>query len=212
MAIRRRTSFSIAGVLLAASLTSAQPPPVTQPPLQPARPQPQDPTPVPAAKPPELTKPESMPPPPAPAGRLTKSETKFSGCIQRAAATAAPEGATDGSRLSAGFVLTNATTTLAKDTKDGAPPAGTKEYRLVPDGDRIKLAEHVGHQVEVMGKISLADAAPSPTSTDAGTSSSRPSGSTGVSTPPSAAAVAAPVTLTVTSLKMVSSTCSTPAS
>jgi hypothetical protein len=167
---------------------------------------------VPAAKPPDLTKPESMPPQPAPAGRLTKSDTKFSGCIQRAEASAAPEGAADGARLSAGFVLKNATTTLAKDAKDGAPPTGTKEYRLVPDGDRIKLAEHVGHQVEVMGKISLEGASASPTSTDASTSSSRPSGSTGVSSPPSAAATAAPVTLTVTSLKMVSSTCSTPAS
>jgi hypothetical protein len=135
---------------------------------------------------------------------------KFTGCIQRALAPAAPEGAADGSRLSAGFVLKNATATLAKDTKDGAPPSGTKEYRLVPDGDRIKLAEHLGHQVEVMGKISLEGAAPSPTSTDASTSSSRPSGSTGVSGTP--ATMAAPVTLTVTSLKMVSSTCSTPAS
>jgi hypothetical protein len=211
---RHAGAASMAGWLLATTMAFAQPPPQTQP-------LPQDPTPVPAAKPPAIDRPEPKLQQPAPAGRLTQSEARFTGCLQRAEETA-PAARTDGAapgaeaRLSGGYVLTQATTTRAKDAEKGGPtPPGTKEYRLVAKDDSIKLAEHVGHQVELKGRITLDAGKSGPTSTESGTSSSRPSGSTGVSTaPPTGEAVAAapPVTLTVTSLKMVASSCSTPAS
>jgi hypothetical protein len=206
---------SLAGWLLATTMAFAQPPPQTQP-------LPQDPTPVPAARPPAIDRPEPKLPQPAPAGRLTPSEARFTGCLQRAeetesgaraAGAAARAGAE--SRLSGGYVLTQATTTRVKDAeKGGQAPPGTKEYRLVAKDDSIKLADHVGHQVELKGRITLDAGKSGPTSTESGTSTSRPSGSTGVSTaPPTGDAVAAPpVTLTVTSLKMVAPSCSTPAS
>jgi hypothetical protein len=206
---RARRVLSVAsGLLLTATLSFAQPPPQTPP-------VPQDPTPVPDPRTQDLAKPEPKVPQPAPAGRLTPSEAKFTGCLQRGQASTATQGG-EGATLAGGYVLAQATTTRAKDAEKGeAGPGGTKEYRLVPKDDSIKLADHVGHQVELKGRITLAQEAPAPTATESGTSSSRPPGSTGVSTTPSAggpAAAGPPVTLTVTSLKMVAPSCSTPAS
>jgi hypothetical protein len=216
--MRTQWTMSVCGVLLASALASAQPPPATQPPAtQPSRPQPQDPTPFPAAKPPELQKPQPKADEPAPAGRLTRSELKLTGCLQRAEETAgaardATPAAGDRAPLAGGFVLRQATPTRSKDTKEPATASG-KEYRLVAKNDSIKLADHVGHQVSIEGQVTLGEP-PAAASTDASTSSSRPSGSTGVDTPPSgkAATMAPAVTVSVSSLKMVSASCSTPAS
>lgn len=215
--MRNHWTMSLCGVLTAATLAAAQPPPATQPPVsQPVRPQPPDPTPVPA-KPPELQKPQPQPAEPAPAGRLTRSELKLTGCLQRAEDTpgaarpASPAG--DGAPLVGGFVLRHATTTRSRDMKESGTPAGTKEYRLLAKDDSVKLADHVGHQVSITGQIALGGDAPGPASTDSATSASRPSGSAGVETPAAGAAAMAPaVTVTVSALKMVSNNCSTPAS
>lgn len=205
-------SMSLAGVLLAATLASAQPPS----PVEPARPQPQDPTPVPDPKPP-IAKPTPEPQTPAPAGRIGgDSELVVSGCLQRAAVArdaagqASPE-SREGGSLAGGFVLKQAS---AKPAGGDAPStaAGTKEYRIVAAGDAVKLAEHVGHQVQVTGRVTVENAPPSPSGTESSQSSSKPSGSTGVSvTPPPTGAAAPAVTLSVSSLKMVASTCSAPA-
>ena len=215
--MRTQWTMAVCGVVMTAALAAAQPPPATQPPAsQPTRPQPQDPTPVPA-KPPELQKPQPKPDEPAPAGRLTRSDLKLTGCLQRAEeAPGAERGASaagaDRATLSSGFVLRQATATLDKDMKEGATQSGTKEYRLLPKNDSVKLADHVGHQVSITGQVVLA-APPGQASTDASTSASRPSGSTGVGTPAGGPTTAAPaITVTVDSLKMVSASCSTPAS
>lgn len=216
--MRNQWTMAMCGVVMTAALAAAQPPPATQPPAsQPTRPQPQDPTPVPAAKPPELQKPQPKPDEPAPAGRLTRSDLKLTGCLQRAeeapgAARGTSAAGADRATLSSGFVLRQATTTLDKDMKEGTTPSGSKEYRLLPKNDSIKLADHVGHQVSITGQVALG-APPGQASTDTSTSASRPSGSTGVDTPAAGPTTAAPaITVTVNSLKMVSASCSTPAS
>jgi hypothetical protein len=213
----RNAMLSVCGVVMAAALAAAQPPPVTQPPpSQPTRPQPQDPTPVPAAKPPELQKPAPKAAEPAPAGRLTRSDLKLTGCLQRAEETPGASRDTkpagDRAPLAAGFVLRQATPTRTADMKETGTPTGAKEYRLIAKDDSVKFADHVGHQVSIIGQIALGET-PGRTSTDTSTSSSRPSGSTGVETPAAGAAPMVPaVTVTVSSLTMVSTSCSTPAS
>jgi hypothetical protein len=217
-AMRNHWTMSVCGVLMAAAIAAAQPPPATRPPVSdPSRPQPQDPTPVPAAKPPDLQKPQTKPAEPAPAGRLTRSELKLTGCLQRGESTAgasreaSPAG--DRAPLAGAFVLRHATPTRSGDTKESGTPSGTKEYRLVAKDDSVKLADHVGHQVSITGQVALGSETPGRASTDASTSASRPSGSAGVETPASGAAAMSPaVTVTVSSLSMVSTSCSTPAS
>ena len=213
--MRNHWTLTLCGVLLASALASAQPPPV-----EPARPK--DPAPALAPKPPDLQKPQPKPDVPAPAGRLTKSDLELTGCLQRAEAPAgarrdtASAGAAAAPPLAGGYVLRQATVARDKATKEGAPPSpstqGGREYRLVARDDSIKLGDHVGHEVTVKGEITLAAEPAAPTSTDSATSSSRPSGSAGVETPAGAPAMASAVTVSVTSLKMVSATCSTPAS
>jgi hypothetical protein len=220
--MRNHWTMSVCGVLMAAAIAAAQPPPATRPPVSdPVRPQPQDPTPVPSAKPPELQKPQAKPAEPAPAGRLTRSELKLTGCLQRGESptAASPEASPAGDRapLASGFVLRHATPTRSDDMKESGAssgtPSGTKEYRLVAKDDSVKLADHVGHQVSITGQVALANETPGRASTDASTSASRPSGSAGVATPASGAAAISPaVTVTVSSLSMVSQSCSTPAS
>jgi hypothetical protein len=209
--MRNQWTMTVCGVLLASAFASAQPPPT-----EPTRPQ--DPTPVPAPRAPELQKPQPKPDEPAPAVRLTRSDLKLTGCLQRGEETAgpvrgaAPAGA-DKAPLAGGFVLRQATPTPSKDMKESGTPAGTKEYRLVARDDSVKLADHVGHQVSITGQVALG-AESGAASTDKATSASRPSGSTGVeTTPPGGAAALAPaVTVTVSSLKMVAPSCGTPAS
>jgi hypothetical protein len=217
-----RTMTLLCGLLLTATLASAQPQPQKQPP-RPA--QPQDPTPIPVPIPlsPAGQKPDPTSKEPMSAGsgksekndKSDKSEATATGCLQRAEE---PSGAaSESGRLVGGYILKQATATRAKEAPGGArgetTATGTKEYRIVAGNDSIKLAAHVGHQVEVTGRISL-DQPASPTSTDTATSTSRPSGSTGVSTQPSTGAqpTMPPVTLSVTSIKMVASTCTTPTS
>jgi hypothetical protein len=190
--MRNQWTMTLCGVLLASALASAQPPPT-----EPTRPQ--DPTPVPAPKTPELQKPQPKPDEPAPAGRLTRSELKLTGCLQRGEDTAGADKAS----LAGGFVLRQATPTPSKDMKETGTPAGTKEYRLVAGDGSVKLADHVGHQVSITGHIALS-AEPGATPTDKATSASRPS--------VGATALAPAVTVTVSSLKMVAPSCGTPAS
>lgn len=209
--MRTHWTMTLCGMLLSAGLASAQPPPV-----EPSKPQ--DPTPVPAPKPDELQKPQSKPDTPAPAGRLTRGELQLTGCLQRgespsdASRAAAPGAAA--APLAGGFILRQATPTRDKSMKkEGGAPAsqGTKEYRLVAKNDGVKLADHVGHQVSITGQIAVGAEPAGPASTDTSTSSSKPSGSTGVETPAGGAPpMASAVTVSVSSLKMVSNTCSTP--
>ena len=194
---------SIGSLLLAATLAAAQPTPATRPP------QPQDPTPVPETRPP-ITKPPAKPAEPAPSGRLSKSEATFRGCIQRAPekSEAAGNARGEAATLSAGYVLTHATTMLTRSPEGAAQ--SSKEYRLMAKDDSIKLADHVGHQVEVVGRLSIDAAPPEHKSTDAATSSSRPSGSTGVATVPETGRSVTPqVTLMITSLKSIAPSCTT---
>jgi hypothetical protein len=204
-------ALSFIGVLLAATLASAQPQPQTQPP----RPQPQDPTPIPDPKP-TITKPGPSPQEPAGSGRLGGSgEIVVSGCLQRGEDTA-PE-TKDSGGISGGYVLKQATAKPDESSPQrSASRPGSKEYRVVTTRDSVKLAEHVGHQVEVKGRVTLQDRAPDRKGTDSSVSSSQPSGSTGVSTVPPATgappATAPPVTLTASSIKTIASSCSVPTS
>jgi hypothetical protein len=211
MQTTRAIALPLCGLLLSVTLASAQPQPQKQPPPPPA--QPQDPSSVPA---PTVLKPEQKAKEPAPSGRIGRSDAKVSGCLQRAEE---PGGtASEPARLVSGYILKQATVTRAKEAPGEARgesgPTGSKEYRVVAGKDSIKLADHVGHQVEVTGRISLEGQTANPAATEAGTSASRPSGSTGVSASPSTGTSSAvpQVTLSVTSLKMVASSCTTPTS
>jgi hypothetical protein len=209
---RVQLAGAVASTLLTAALAFAQPQPQTQPPRP--QTQPQDPTPVPDPKPPTG---KPRPAPGTVGGELGSgnSEILVTGCLQRAEDPSS--GNKESARLGGGFILKQATT--AKSNDPGAAPnaaSGSKEYRVVASRDSIKLAEHVGHQVEAKGRVTLQDEAANQASTDASVSSSRPSGSTGVSTVPPATgatpAAASLVTLSVTSIKMISASCSAPAS
>jgi hypothetical protein len=76
--------------------------------------------------------------------------------------------------------------------------------------DPVKLTAFVGHQVEVVGRLSIDAAPPVRKGTDAATSASKPSGSTGVATVPETGQKVTPqVTLMVTSLKSIAGSCTT---
>jgi len=119
----------------------------------------------------------------------TAKTITVSGCVQRAPeATTGTSGATTPSTSGAAtkFVLTNAmlSTSGTAGTSGTAAPSTTtaSEYRL--DTEEAKLTPHVGHKVEVTGKVDPASS-----------SEAKP-----------ASASSAP-TLKVDSVKMVSSTC-----
>lgn len=207
--MRNRFILTCGALVTAASMAAAQPPPVTQPPpSQPSRPQPQDPTRAPARTP-DAQKPEAKLP--IPGGRLTRSELKLTGCLQRAEAPSRDTSGDKPAGLAAGYTLIHATATPAEGDEPSAA-RGTKEYRLLPKNDSIDLGQHVGHQIEVVGNIDVGAVTPDRASTDTATSTSRPSGSTGVQTTPQTGQTPAPlVTVTVSSLKMIAASCTTPA-
>ena len=198
-----------ASAVLVATLAIAQP----QTPKQPL--QPQDPTPVPAPKPKVFEAPQPEPPTPAPGGRLGgDSELVLSGCLQLAqagrpdsASAAAPS-----SPIDAAYVLRGALPVSKDGTRETTGSPG-KDYRIVAGRDTVKLADFVGHQVKVAGRVNVQSKSSSRTATESGRSTSHPSGSTGVPTAPDASTSSAPlVTLTVSSVESIAPNCATPAS
>ena len=193
-----------AAFVLAGSLAVAQPKPQSQAPV------PQDPTPVSAPKP-QIDKPQPEPRQPAPSGRIGGSELVLSGCLQladEARPGTTPSGGQ--SAASTGYLLRGARP-APKD--DGPPTTGSpgKDFRIVASSDEVKLADLVGHQVKVKGRVNVQGETPDRTATDAGRSSSQPSGSTGVTTAPPVASSPL-VLLTVSSVESVSRSCTVPAS
>jgi hypothetical protein len=117
-------------------------------------------------------------------------EIKVTGCLSAAANAGAATGEAN-----------NASKFLLKTT-----PAGKTEtvnYALQPATPDVKLESHAGHTVEITGRPpGTADTLSQPQS-NAGVSTSQPSGSTGMETipPPSGR------TLLVSSVRMISSSC-----
>jgi len=200
MRMKRSLTLVLCGWSLTATLAAAQPAPAKPP-------QPQDPTPVPAPAPPTVAKPDPRPQQPAPAGRLTRGELTLRGCLQR---DEAPTRGGEAERLTGGFVLRQALIVREDESSSAAKTekAAAREYRVTTRNDSVKLGDHVNHQVEIVGRVSMENPAEPPASTEAGTSASRPSGSTGVATQPAGSQTPLP-TLNATSLKMLAATCST---
>jgi hypothetical protein len=117
------------------------------------------------------------------------NEIKITGCLSATANAGAATGEAN-----------NASKFLLKTT---AARTEAVDYALQPATPDVKLQAHAGHMVEITGRpAGTADALSQPQS-NAGVSTSQPSGSTGMETipPPSGR------TLLVSSVRMISSSC-----
>ncbi len=201
-------ALTLAGsAVLVATLAIAQPQPPKQPPL------PQDPLPAPPHKP-MLEKEQPEPPTPPPGGRLGgSSELVLSGCLQLAPAGRpdSPSAGAESSPIAASYLLREALPVSKDGTRETTGSPG-KDYRIVPDNNEVKLADFVGHQVKVTGRVNVQSQTPGRSATESGRSTSQPSGSTGVSSTPAPAPATPPVTLTVSSVESLAAKCTTPAS
>jgi hypothetical protein len=120
----------------------------------------------------------------------TADEIKITGCLSATEKAGAATGEAN-----------NASKFLLKATSAGKTEA--IQYALQPATPDVKLQSHTGHTVEITGRpAGTADALSQPQS-NAGVSTSQPSGSTGMETipPPSGR------TLLVSSVRMISSSC-----
>jgi hypothetical protein len=102
---------------------------------------------------------------------------------------------------STGFLLTNVTAGTSGDTTAAPSTASTAmSYRL--DGSDTELAPHVGHKVEITGRVASSEAA--------ATTPSREPGAPNPSAAPSAtaSAQASAPKLKVESVKMIAESCS----
>jgi hypothetical protein len=128
------------------------------------------------------------------------------GCIERASQSAigtSGSASTTGAMESAKFVLTNVTagTSGTAETPTAAPsPAATtaSTYRL--DGDDSKLSPHVGHKVEITGRVPSSAASMNP-------SDERKEANPGAPLAGGASSQANAPKLKVDSVKMISETC-----
>jgi hypothetical protein len=118
------------------------------------------------------------------------NEIKITGCLSATANAGAAIGEAN-----------NASKFLLKTTAAGKTEA--VDYALQPATPDVKLQSHAGHTVEITGRPAGTDDALSQPQSNAGVSTSQPSGSTGMETipPPSGR------TLLVSSVRMVSSSC-----
>ncbi|HEY8551412.1 MAG TPA: hypothetical protein VIL35_15755 [Vicinamibacterales bacterium] len=127
---------------------------------------------------------------------MSASEITLTGCLAQADApgSGGPSSEAAGAARGGGFVLRQAKRSDAGSTSQGSSgdagsgasgsasaakePNGS-EYRLVPARAAVTLADHVGHKVEVRGRISTGSMQ---SSNQQAASSSQPSGSTGTET------------------------------
>jgi hypothetical protein len=200
--------LTLAGTaVLTATLAIAQSQTPKQPPL------PQDPLPAPPHKP-MLEKEHPDPPTPAPGLRLGgSSELVLAGCLQLAPTGRpdSPSAGAESSPIAASYLLREALPVSKDGTRETTGSHG-KDYRVVAGSNDVKLAEFVGHQVKITGRVDVRSQTPGRTATESGRSTSQPSGSTGVSSTPAPAPTSPPVTLTVSSVESLAATCTTPAS
>ncbi len=124
--------------------------------------------------------------PQAPASNNQTSPVTITGCVQKADSSTS---------AGLGYVLKNGVLGGSGATTGAASATAGPDYNLTSTTTGVQLGDHVGHQVEVKGVLM-------PSGGAAAQSSAQP-GSTLGST-----AAAAAQTLTVTSVKMLSSTCS----
>ena len=157
--------------------------------------------------------------PTEPAPESTAAPITLVGCIARAdAETSAQQAAAN--RVSPQFVLRVSSSRDAGGApqRTGDTPAAT-QYHLVPSTADLRLADHLGHRVEVRGRLKVA-AAGARSRTNQGVSTSVPSGSTGMETIPppgdkpearktteGGPEMPVPSMLTVTSVRMLASGC-----
>ncbi len=80
------------------------------------------------------------------------------------------------------WILTNATTSSAKSTRNNQAPSemarAESSYVLVPENG-IDLSKHVGHRVRVTGNIEEGSSSTSPSTSNTGSSSMGSTGTTG---------------------------------
>lgn len=152
------------------------------------------PPPSPTAPPTPASPVNPVTPPQAPASSMQTTPVTITGCVQRA----------DGAVSSGlGFVLKNGVVANSAAATTGTattPAAVGVDYSLVTIASTVQLADHIGHQVEVKGALMPGGLG----SNSAQAGNSAQSGNTTAST-----TAAGTQTLTVTSVRMLSSTCAT---
>lgn len=161
--------------------------------------------------PPNVAKPKATTPDEG-APRTTQEKITITGCIAR--------GDASGAQAAGGPLVLKASSGAASDrSSSGGTPAGT-HYQIVSNDPALRLADHVGHRVQLTGRLQ-AEATEPPSRTNQGVSTSTPSGSTGMETmppagdkpeprrTPTAAATdtAVPATFVVTGVQMLSGSC-----
>ena len=153
-----------------------------------------------------------------PAPESTEAPVTLVGCIARADAETSGQQAAD-DRVSPQFVLrVSSGDAGGTPRRTGDTPAAT-QYHLVPSTAEVRLADHLGHRVEVRGRLKV-DAGGTAARTNQGVSTSVPSGSTGMETIPppgdkpearktteGGPEMPVPSMLTVTSVRMLASEC-----
>ena len=163
--------------------------------------------------------PSQSPASPSPQSSMSSDQDKgqavtVTGCIERSSQSAvgtsgstSTTGSTTSSSTtmskskSTGFLLTNVTAGTSGDTAAAPSTASTAmSYRL--DGNETELAPHVGHKVEITGRVASSEAA--------ATTPSREPGAPNPSAAPSAtaSAQASAPKLKVESVKMIAESCS----
>ncbi|HEX7087051.1 MAG TPA: hypothetical protein VF198_11840 [Vicinamibacterales bacterium] len=132
----------------------------------------------------------------------------LTGCLERG--TAAPS---DRTAPPAGNEAAEAPQQYVLVVRGGDGEPAVTRYTVVPEAGRIDLAPHVGHQIQVRGRIAVA-AQDRKSRGNEGVSPSMPGGSSGMETMPPArptgeapAAPPAASTVTVTAIRMLAAKC-----
>jgi hypothetical protein len=193
-----RTGSWAGGLLLLASVTFAQTPPATQP--TPSQTPPASPS-TPGTEPKTTTDQRTD-------YQGSGSPITVTGCVQRADATSSSTGA-------GGFVLkpsrsasssSSTSTTSPSSSSSSATSSMGQEYQLMAGSSGVSLADHVGHMVEVRGTVAAGATPGSSASSPSSADPTRP-GSTQPGQSTSSATPAAGLSLNVTSVRMISSSC-----
>jgi hypothetical protein len=198
------------GIALCGTLAAQTPPPSNPPSSQPTTPPTSQPATPPTSQP--APSPQSSQPTTRPSSDVAGQVTA-TGCLQRdsGASSSSTAPSSSAGAGAGGFVLKNAKMGSAGDStspssagaspSDPSRPAGSmsgasKDLRLMADSS-VNLAEHVGHQVMLTGRMDSSASPSSPSPSAAPPSSSSPSASSGKGG-----------TFTVTKVSMISATCS----
>jgi hypothetical protein len=126
--------------------------------------------------PPNIAAPQPTPAPAAP----PSAPVTLTGCIERTK----PQSLSDGGKTPPASNVNPATAyVLRSEPAPGAAESQPVVYHLISTGPAVRLAEHIGHRVQLTGTLRVATNQ-QPGLSNQGVSPSTPSGSTGMETMP----------------------------